>query len=365
MGTTFSSIHIFTGEKVKTNYCEFQSFSDGWQTCISDFSDKDPEYSLRVAKLISKQTSSPVLYFQIFDSDYIYFEFLQNGKIVARYSDDEFSTNKNLYGIPSLLGYGDGYKKRLSNILNCDDADEKTELLEEYFGVCLLPFPECFFDCTMLKRTKDDKLYNEFIEKEKAISGKNASIVLELIAEYKGKIFWDYFGSFTQKEHCYLFGYENERAELTPVRFCGERLEAISKEEFDQNSVLQKHNCDFCKIEYGTICYAIFNDLAPAAYANKKLKLPNHLCPLGFDTKNRLVLSGRGKICIVDEYMRIIAKSSIKGDCADMIGDFILTASGDSFCGYEYDPRATVRIYRMNEKQSSSILSTLENAAKS
>ena len=364
MGASFASIHVFDNKEIQTSYCEFRSFSDGWQTCISDFSDKDLEYSLQVAKLISKQTSSPVLYFQIFDSDYIYFEFLQNGKIVARYSDDEFSTNKNLYGIPMLLGYGDGYKKRLSKILNCDDADEKTELLEEYFGVCLLPFSECFSDCTMLKRTKDDKLYNEFIEKEKAISGKHASIALELVAEYKGKIFWDYFGSFTQKEHCYLLGYESERAELTPVRFCGEQLEEISEEEFNQNRILLKRECDFCKIEYGTTCYAIFNDSVPKQYANKKMKLPNHLYPFGFDTKNRLVLIGRQKICIADEDVKIIAKNSIKGECVDMIGDFVLTAPGDSFCGYEYDPKATVRIYRMNEKQSASILSTLKKPRK-
>jgi hypothetical protein len=92
-----------------------------------------------------------------------------------------------------LLGYGDGYKKRLSNILNCDDADEKTGLLEEYFGVCLLPFEEYFSDCSMLKRQKGTTLYSEFIEKEKAVSGKKAPMSLGLVAEYKGKLFWDYF----------------------------------------------------------------------------------------------------------------------------------------------------------------------------
>mgnify|MGYP006053728983 CR=1 FL=1 len=69
MGTTFSSIHILSHEKIQTSYGEFQSFSDDWQTCISDFSDKDSEYSLKVAKLISKQTAAPVLYFYIFDDN--------------------------------------------------------------------------------------------------------------------------------------------------------------------------------------------------------------------------------------------------------------------------------------------------------
>lgn len=350
MGTTFSSIHILSDEKIQTSYCEFQSFSDGWQTCISDFSDKDLNYSVKLAKLLSKQTSAPVLYFRIFDSEDIYFEFLQNGKTVARYSDDEFCTNKKLYGIPALLGYGDGYKKRLSNILNCGDADEKTELLEEYFGVCLLPFSEFFSDLAMLKRGKGDALYSAFIEKEKAIFGKNAPITLELVAQYKGKIFWDYFEGCTQKKHCFLFGYENEKTELRPVRFCGERLEPISNEEFNQNRVSRQNDYDFCKIEYGTICYAIFNDLAPDPYKDKKIKLPSSSYPLGFDTKNRLVLSGGRKIYIVDDHMEIIAKNSIKGDCVDIIGDFILIASGDSFYGYVYDPRSTVGIYRLNEK---------------
>jgi hypothetical protein len=49
--------------------------------------------------------------------------------------------------------------------------------------------------------------------------------------------------------------------------------------------------------------------------------------------------------------MKMIAKHSIKGDCVDMIGDYILTASGASFYGYEYEPKATVRIYRLSEKQ--------------
>ena len=161
-----------------------------------------------------------------------------------------------------------------------------------------------------------------------------------------------------------MFGYESERAELTPVRFCGERLEAISEEEFKQSRILPKHEYEFCKIEYGTTCYAIFNDSAPTQYANKKMKLPNHLFPLGFDTKNRLVLIGRQKICIADEDMKIIAKNSIKGECVDMIGDFVLTASSDSFYAYVYNPKATVRIYRINEKQSASISSTLENTPK-
>ena len=58
---------------------------------------------------------------------------------------------------------------------------------------------------------------------------------------------------------------------------------------------------------------------------------------------------------IADESMNIIAKKTIKGDCADMVGDFILTYSGDSFCGREYEPKATIRIYRLIEKKPASV----------
>lgn len=350
MGTTFSSIHIYSNAELKISSYEFKSFSDGWQTCISDFSGKNEEYPFKVAKLISKQISSPILYFYVFDSEYICFEFLQNGKCMARYSDDEFSANKNLYGIPAMLGYGDRYKKRLSNILNCSNTDEKIELLEEYFGVCLLPFPECLSNPAILKREKGDALYNGFVEKEKNISGKQAPIVAQLTAEYKGKLFWDFFGGYTKKEHCFLFGYEDNICELRPVRFCGERLESISIEEFYQNRTNQTQDCKFCDLEYGPTCHATFNDLAPNPYTHQKMTLPNGFYPIDFDTKNRLILAGRKKIYVVDDNMKIIAKPSIKGEVVDMVGDFLLTTTGDSFCGYEYDPKATVRIYRLIEK---------------
>ena len=85
MGTSFASIHVFDNKEIQTSYCEFRSFSDGWQTCISDFSDKDWEYYLQMAKLISKQTSSPVLYFQIFD------RLLQNNVVHKRCPHLSFS----------------------------------------------------------------------------------------------------------------------------------------------------------------------------------------------------------------------------------------------------------------------------------
>lgn len=352
MGTTLSSIHILSDEAIQINGFEFQSFSDGWQTCISGFSDHNFKSALNEAKLISKKVASPILHYHIFDSDYIHFRFLQNGKCIAQYSDDEFVKNKNLYGIPSLIGYGDGYKKHLSCILSCADADEKTKMLEEYFGVCLLPFSECLSDPSLLRRERCDRLYREFTEKEKEITGKQAPISLKLVAEIKGKIYVDYFGSVTQKEHCYLLGYETEDSnELKPVRFLGEKFEQISAEEFNQDRTTIINDVLFFDFDKETMNGVIFNDKAPEPYRAKKMKLPSGMYPFAFDEKNRLVLSQQGKIAVADESMKIIAKCSIKGQPADMVGDYILTTSGMSFFAYCYDPISTVRIYKLVEKK--------------
>ena len=142
MGTSLSSIHIF-GDSAPIDCCfSFRSFSPNWQTCVDDFSEKAPDYPYKAAKLISKLTYAPVLHFGVFDSEMIWFEVLRNGKVVSRYSDDEFVANKKLFDIPSLIGYGDGHKKRLSSLLRCSDIDHKIAMLEEYLGVCLLYLPE-------------------------------------------------------------------------------------------------------------------------------------------------------------------------------------------------------------------------------
>jgi hypothetical protein len=79
--------------------------------------------------------------------------------------------------------------------------------------------------------------------------------------------------------------------------------------------------------------------------------LPSGFYPCGFDSKGRLILDGQSKICIVNGDLKIIAKISIKGDVAEIMGDYILTSSGDSFCGYVYEPKAAVRIYKLTEKE--------------
>ncbi len=352
MGTTFSSIHVYGNEELKIDSFEFRSFSEGWQTCINDFSEENLDYFGNTAKLISKKTSAPVLWFYIFDDEAINFAFFKGGRKVAQYSDDEWSPNKNLSGIPAMIGYGDGYKKRLSNILGCGDAFEKMKLLEEYFGVCLLPFPELLSDPDALKRERGEELYNDCIKKEKTISAKKSPVSAKLIIEYKGKIFQNYFDKLSQddiKEHCYLYGYETEDSDITPVRFVGERLEKISKKEFNKDRVSAKRDCAFYEFDYKAHSVT-FNDKVPEQYVNKTVKLPNKFYPLGFDSKNRLILQSKGKLAIADENMNIIATMPIKGEACEVLGDYVLVTSGFSFYAFVYDSVSVVRIYKLIEK---------------
>ncbi len=352
MGTTLSSIHVYSEGAVRVYGFEFQSFSAGWQTYIGKLGDNVQQASVNEAKLISKRVNRPVLHYYIHDSDYIEFRFFQGGKCTVLYSDDEFVKSKNVYGIPALIGYGEGYKKRLSSILDCSDAEEKTRLLEEFFGVCLMPSEESIYDPYWLNRKRGDGLYTEYIKTQEAISGKGAPVGLKLVVEIKGKIYRSYFGDHTKKEHCYLFGYDAEGSDrLVPVRFAGERLEPIPKEEFGQGRMPFASEKSFYDFDGETMNGIVFNDKAPLPYKGRRIRLPGGSYPFGFDSKNRVVLSQKGRIAIMDEELKIIAKCPIKGEPADMVDDCILTTTGLSFCGYVYDPLSTVRIYKLIEKE--------------
>lgn len=356
MGITQISLHIYGEIPVDTCGLEFRSFSEGWQTCTTDLWEKRGIELIKAVKLLSKKTSAPVLIFEIIDSDSIYFDFYQGGKSIAAYTDHMEISKKNIYSVPTMIGYGEGNKKRLSNILSCRDAEEKLFMLEEFFGVCLAPPLELIGEPEILARQRGDEHYRRFMEQENMLKGKNAPISAKLVAEYKGKIFLDLFGQAekTQKKHCYLFGYREEaddlKHELIPVRFSGDRLEPITKEEFYSDREKTSYKCELCDYEHGARSRAVFNQNAPVDFVGKSMILPEGYFVSGFDAENRLVLDGGNGICIVDKMLKIIAKIAIKGDVADMIGNYLLTATGDSFCGYCYEPRATVRIYELVEQ---------------
>lgn len=351
MGTSLSSIHVF-GDSVPID-CgfSFRSFSPSWQTCIDDFSEKAHDYPYKAAKFISEHIDAPVLHFGVFDSETIWFEFFLNGKVISRYSDDGFVANKKLFDIPSLIGYNNGQKKRLSSLLSCSDIDFKIAMLEEYLGVCLLYLPEISDNPEMLHRDRSDTLYCKYQAEEKALTGKAAPIQLRLIAEYPGKLFWDFFGHNhlqSVKPHYFLYGYVQEDSHgLTPVRFTGKSLEPTDLSTFSQDRIQKAHEDPRFKMHYGTPCKVTFSDDCPPAYRGKTMTLPSGFYPEGFTKNNELLLQGNHRIYVVDSTLKIIAKLSIKGDIADIRDDYVLTTTGDSFCGYCFEPKAKIYIYQI------------------
>lgn len=351
MGTSLFSIHIFSDSVPIDCGFSFRSFSPNWQTCVDDFSGKAPDYPYKAAKCISRHIDAPVLHFGVFDSEMICFEFLRSGKVVSRYSDDECVSNKKLFDIPSLIGYGDAQKKRLSSLLRCSDIDLKIAMLEEYLGVRLLYLPEMSNEPEMLHRERDDALYRKYQEAEKALTGEAAPIRLNLIAEYSGKLFWDFFGRShldSMKPHCFLYGYAHDNShDLTPVRFTGKTLEPSDLFTFSQDRIRRVHKDPRFKIQYGTPCKVTFSDDCPPSYRGKTMSLPTGFYPESFTKADELLLQGNHRIYVVDSAWKIIAKLSIKGDISDIVDDYILTTTGDSFCGYCFEPKAKICIYEI------------------
>lgn len=357
MGTTLSSVHIYSNETPLELGFAFRSFSPNWQTCIDDFSERDPEYPFRVAKHVSKEISEPILYFSEFDSEMIELCVFLQGKIVARFSDDEFVSNKKIYDIPALFGYEDGHKRQLSSILGCSDTELKIQLLEEFFGVCLEFVPELLDELESLCRERGEEIYQCYREEEKRITGKAAPFELKKIKECSGKLFYDYFGRMQRdiKPHCFLMGYtdiNDTNKSLIPVRFVGNGFETISLEEFRKGRQKERFSDGHLfEKDYYPLNKVIFKDACPEEFRSKMIVLPGGYYPYGFTDDGLLIIEADRKICIMDHTMRIIARLSIKGNIADIFGDYLLTTTGDSFCGYCYDPKAKIYIYKIINKK--------------
>ena len=356
MGTSLTSIHVFGNNSIANCDYSFRSFSPNWLTCVNDFSEKAPDFTYKAAQTISKKVDAPVLYFGVFDSEMLWFDFFRNGKVVARYSDKEFVPNKKLFDIPSLIGYGNGQKKRLSSLLSCSDTDTKIAMLEEYFGVCLLFLPELLDQPDKLVRERDDKLYQKYQAEEKALTGKAAPVSLNLIAEYPGKLFLNAFGKpETIKPHFFLYGYTSEDdwdedGNLTPVKFTGNSLETSDFQEFEQDRIPRILGDPRFQIHYRTSYQVTFSEECPADYRGKTMILPNGSYPVEFLPSGELLLRGNHRVYVADPTLKIIAKLTIKGDIADVLGDHILTTTGDSFYVYGYEPKAKIYIYEVVKK---------------
>ena len=353
MGITASCIHIY-GDFPKENIpFAFKAFSAGWHTCVEDFSEKDPEYHYKTARFIASKIQNPVLYFSVYDSEAVYFEVLLGRKTAARYSDDDTERNKKIYDIPALLGCGECSKKRLSAIFSCADTDLKTAMLEEYFGVPLLYFPEIGEE--ELARQKGDALYRKYEEEEKLLTGKKAPFKAELVKEYPGKIFLGKFNSRAMlQEQYYLFGYDEEKSsELWPVHFVGNELKAVDPSEETVRVGLERDrmNEKYFSVKYGTQNKVKFKDACPKAYRGKTMTLPNGFYPRGFLGTGELILAAGAKLCVVDGTLKIVAKLTVKGDVEDIVDNYILTALGSSFFYYGYEPGAKVCIYKIEKRE--------------
>lgn len=361
MGTSLNSIHIYGNLVPDKCGMDFISCSPGWLTCTVDFSEKEPGYSYKAAKMISKQIDAPVLHFGVFDSEKIWFDFFKKGKIVARYSDDEFISNKKIYDIPAMIGYAEGYKKRLSNILACSDTDLKIAMLEEYFGVCLLFFPGLMDEKETNYCNRTDRLYQAYQAEERELTGKRAPFALKLLEEYPGKLFSDVFGKHeTFKPHFFLHGYVVEDLpakcpKLMPVQFTGTRLETSDFDTFEKERIptsyeKMQYEKQF-EIQYGTLCKVRFLEKSPLEYRGKTMTLPNGFYPECFLPSGELLLLGNRRIYIADDTLKIIAKLSFKGDCVDILDNYILTTQGESFYAYCYHPKTKIYIYELVKKE--------------
>lgn len=353
MGLSLTSIHIFGKTSIENCEVSFKSYSPDWLTCVDNLSELEIAYSYKVAKRISKMTDAPVLWFGVFDSDMIWFEFLRNGKCIVRYSDDESVSSKKLYDIPTLVQYEEGNKKRLSNILACSDIELKISMLEEFLGVCLLYSPEFADKADMLGRNRGDSFYRAYQEQEKELTGKKAPMTIRLVAEYPGKIFLNKFGQHdTKKPHFFLYGYtaDNHDPSLTPMHFTDGRLEVSDYETFEKGHIPYDSKNTLFEMHYGTPCSVTFSEECPDGYRGKTMALPNGFYPVAFLPTHELLLEGKNKIYVVDNTLKIVAKLTVKGEVADVADHYILTATGDSFCGYCYAPGAGIYVYEIIKK---------------
>lgn len=362
MGITFCSIHIYCSESVNLKDFEFQCFSQNWQTLLRSEEFTDPDETKEAAKTISKLVNDPVLWFYEFDDDYIYLKLFSRGKLVSSYSGDGMYRNKNLSQIPQLIAHDDGGSRRLLKILRCQDVDFQVNLLEEYFGVCLLPLSDMLDnERHLLSRRRDDKLYKAYIAEEMALAEKHAVVRVELVQEIDGLLYdadWhhEWFSEKEARSFGYLpcfrkYYYLHYPARITgvssvPVHFCDGRIYFISHEEMARDGADQpyhsRHTGDnpYYEHEYYPN-KIIFSDSGPAAYRGKEMLLPHGMYGLGFDSKERLILWNRkSTFAIVNESLCIIAKKKLKGTIFDIDCDYILTVEEKGIFG-------KIRVFRI------------------
>ncbi|MDP2814542.1 MAG: hypothetical protein Q8S15_02055 [Erysipelotrichaceae bacterium] len=359
MGTTLSSVSIFTTESIDESYGIFRSFSKDWQTLLPPKEPKDFMTLQRDTRKLSKSISAPVLLFGMFDSDEILLEVYIAGKCISRINP--YIKNKGVFNIPSLFGYpNSGYKRRLSNIISCSDAELLTELLEEYLGVSLLIFPEVLKENPeLLRKIRSEEKYNAYQAEEKKLRGKNANVRIKLMETIPGKLFRKRFMDTSQLAPSYfLFGFDSPESQhfkgnLRAVRFNHGRLEPVEESDIPRVSFTDQTDEIFKFAESYPRVSVIMSDSSPISFRGKQLYMPQGYYPFAFNSQGQLLISNLiNGIMVMDSEGKVIAKCSMKGCPMAYSDDYILTSGNTSEYAYVYVPGECLRIYRLEYGES-------------
>jgi hypothetical protein len=356
MGTTLSSLHIYTTESIDASYGIFRSFSMGWQTLLPSKETKDFMTLQRVARKLSKHLFEPVVLFGMFDSDEIILEVYHSGKRIANISTYDIERNKGVFNIPSLIGYPpSGHKRRLSNIISCSDAELLTELLEEYLGVKLLIFPDEIEETPeLLRQIRGEEKYNAYQQEEMKLRGKNANVQVKLLQTIPGKLFRNrFFDTSLLSPGYFMFGFDSPESQLykgnlRAVRFNQGRLDPVEESSIprisftDQTYEIYKLTGSYPQIRF------LLSDSSPLPYRGKQLNLPQGYFPFDFNSRGQLLISNfKNGLMVMDSDGKVIAKCSIKGSTDALSDDYILTSGSTSHYAYDYSPGEFVRIYHL------------------
>ena len=344
MGLSLTSIHIY-GDSVPAD-CgfNFRSFSENWFTCIDPLPCEEMKNTYSAARKLSKKTSSTVLWFYLLDSDVIWMTFFKDGKAAASYTNDGYTPGKKLFSIPALVGYEEGNKKRISNILAAPTTETLIALLEEFLGVDLLFEPYLLETDQNLSRTRGDTLYKQHMEEEKRLSGKNSPFTFDLVAEYNTVLY-------PQKKHIFqrLDLDENEKEVYSPVQFTGPALEPCDLETFRKAESTSSTDDPRFKFTFGHRCKVTFTEQAPSEYRGQTWDLPNGCFAYEFLPTGELILLGNRRLIILDHTETVLAKFTHKGDVMEIRDNYVLLAT-DSFGFYGYQPNAKIFIYKLSRK---------------
>lgn len=330
----YESIHVYTNDKINVEGRKFLEFSKNWATLVSTTSKNKDE---KEARKISRLVDFPVLYFyryiDVEDGSYIILRLFLKGRTEALFENSCFDRRKNLYKFPRNLGIPEGQIRRFSNILGCWNLDQLVELLEEYFGVCLM-IDYDKMDNNCYYRARGDVKYKDFMKEEKRLTGPNKPVALELISEQIGlllpsvdsdDIACDVSIPNERKKGYYFIGYEREEDEhgnYHPVKFKNGELKPCSiKEWLDQPPFLEEED------QFGD--FFTFYNCQNKAFEGKKMKYPVNYYDFGYDQNGYFYFFNEhyNSFLVVNENLEIVAKLRFIGYPWEINGAYLLTES--------------------------------------